>query len=241
MYSNRDYYDKFAPGYEKRRGHGYHKLVDDIEAGLVTPFAAGKRVLEIGCGTGLILDRVARVAQEAIGIDLSPRMVEIAQSKGLSALVSDVEKLPFPDAHFDVVYSFKVLAHVRRIHRALTEIARVVRPGGRVFLEFYNRQSPRYLIRRLRGGHPIATDAHDNEVYFRFDSRADVLDYLPKELSFLRWHGVRLFTLLPSSVAWPLVGPVLSQAEKLSRSSLLSRWAGFIILECERAPTSYAG
>jgi len=60
-----------------------------------------------------------------------------------------VTDIPFPDARFDVVYSFKVLAHVERIREALAEMARVLRPGGYLLAEFYNPLSLRGLIKAM--------------------------------------------------------------------------------------------
>ena len=78
--SNREYYDSFSEVYEKRRHKGYHLWLDDFEAEIVRPYAEGRKVLEAGCGTGLLLQRVARFAAQAEGVDLS----EVAQgSPGL--------------------------------------------------------------------------------------------------------------------------------------------------------------
>ena len=52
---NRSYYDDFAGWYERERGRGYHRLLDDLELELVRRYGAGKLVLEAGCGTGLLL------------------------------------------------------------------------------------------------------------------------------------------------------------------------------------------
>ena len=52
--ANRDYYDEFAAGYENERHHGYHALIDRLELAAVRPYALQKRVLEAGCGTGMI-------------------------------------------------------------------------------------------------------------------------------------------------------------------------------------------
>ena len=56
----RDYYDDFSQHYDRGRDRGYHAMVDAIEVGAVIEVARGKRVLEVGCGTGLLLEKVAR-------------------------------------------------------------------------------------------------------------------------------------------------------------------------------------
>ncbi len=143
--ATRAYYDDFSGWYEKERGRGYHQLIDDLEVEVARPFAEGRRALEVGCGTGLILQRVAAVASQAKGIDISPGMLAKARERGLDVCEGLATKLPFDDASFDLVYSFKVLAHVPEIREALTEMARVCAPGGVVLAEFYNPHSVRYL------------------------------------------------------------------------------------------------
>ena len=83
----RAYYDEFSKSYERHRrpnsADGYHALVDDLEVELTARYAAGKDVLECGCGTGLILERIAKTARRAAGIDLSPGMLLLARDRGL--------------------------------------------------------------------------------------------------------------------------------------------------------------
>ena len=138
---SRGYYNAFAAQYEDDRHHGYHHWLDERSADLVRTYAADSEVLEVGCGTGLILNRVAPIARRAVGLDLSPGMLQVARARGLDVIEGTATQLPFEDATFDLVYSFKVLAHVPDLAQAFTEMARVVRPGGRLVLEFYNRQS----------------------------------------------------------------------------------------------------
>ena len=81
---SKSYYDEFSRRYDDRRGGrepgGYHDLLDDLEVGVVERYGAGKDVAEIGCGTGLLLERFARFARTAKGIDLSPGMLEKARA-----------------------------------------------------------------------------------------------------------------------------------------------------------------
>ena len=152
-HATRAYYDEFSHRYEAERRpnrpDGYHALVDDLEVELVERYGAGGDVLECGVGTGLLLERIARFARPRAGIDLSPGMLERARARGLDVREASVTAIPFDDASFDVTCSFKVLAHVPEIGRALAEMARVTRPGGVVIAEFYNPVSLRGLVKRL--------------------------------------------------------------------------------------------
>ena len=115
----RQYYDAFSDSYERGRSYGYHQMIDDLEIQATTPYAQSARVLELGCGTGLILARVAEVAKEAVGIDLSEGMAQRARDRGLDVHIGSVCDLPFEDDQFDLTYSFKVLAHVPDIDAAI--------------------------------------------------------------------------------------------------------------------------
>lgn len=90
-----------------------------------------RRVLEVGCGMGNFSERVAReTTAEVVATDLSPRMVEVARDRGLDARVADVQELPFPDGAFDCAVANAMLYHVADLDRALSELARVLEPGG---------------------------------------------------------------------------------------------------------------
>jgi SAM-dependent methyltransferase len=95
--------------------------------------AAPARVLEVGCGWGEFAARVAsELGAEVVAVDLSPRMVELARERGVDARVGDVQRLTFPAATFDVAVANWMLYHVPDLDGALAELARVLRPGGRL-------------------------------------------------------------------------------------------------------------
>jgi SAM-dependent methyltransferase len=95
--------------------------------------AAPGRVLEVGPGPGEVSERMQReLGADVVAIDVSERMVELARERGVDARVGDVEELPFADAEFDLVVAAWVLFHVPDLDRGLSEIARVLRPGGRL-------------------------------------------------------------------------------------------------------------
>lgn len=210
---NRAYYDDFAAWYERERGQGYHRMLDDLEVELVERYAAGADVLEVGCGTGLILERVAGFAHRADGMDLSGGMLAGAHGRGLRVAQASATALPYADASFDVVYSFKVLAHVPDIRGALAEMSRVTRPGGYVLAEFYNTRSLRYLVKRLKQPTAVSETTTDEAVYTRYDSVADIKSYLPPELEFRTLRGIRIVTPVAQVHRVPGLGRAVRFAE----------------------------
>lgn len=134
-------------------------------SGLI-PFAEleGRDVLEIGCGTGVHAKLLAAAGARVTAVDLTPTAVELTKRRldlaGLEADVreADAEALPFADESFDFVWSWGVVHHSEHTERVLAEIARVLRPGGRLALMVYHRSSITfwidYVLHRgvLRGG-----------------------------------------------------------------------------------------
>jgi SAM-dependent methyltransferase len=93
--------------------------------------AQPRRLLEVGCGMGQFAAAVAeRTDAEVVATDLSPRMVELASSRGLDARVANVEALPFADAEFDCAAANWMLYHVPDVDRALGELRRVLGDDG---------------------------------------------------------------------------------------------------------------
>ncbi len=231
--ANREYYDAFAANYETGRGEqsqgGYHDLLDELESGFVRRFALGKDVLEVGCGTGLVLQRIARFAGSARGIDLSPNMLERAKQRNLDVQLGSATELPFADGSFDVACSFKVLAHVREIQTALSEMARVVRPGGHVIAEFYNPWSLRALVKRFGPAGRIAEGVNEANVFTRYDSPRDVRLLVPAGCRLVDSRGVRIAIPSAGVMRIPIVKSVFRFTEERLCDSPLSRFGGFWI------------
>ncbi|HXG03913.1 MAG TPA: class I SAM-dependent methyltransferase [Candidatus Binatia bacterium] len=117
----------------------------------------GGRLLEVGCGLGTDLVRLARRGLRVTGIDLAPAVAALArrhlEAYGLPGrvLVGDAEALSFPAGAFDVVYSSGVLQHLPDIGRAVAEIHRVLRPRGGCVCILYHRYSWFNALRHLGG------------------------------------------------------------------------------------------
>jgi SAM-dependent methyltransferase len=94
--------------------------------------AAPRRVLDAGCGRGELAERLLETGVEVVALDQSERMVELTRARGVDAVVGDVQSLPFGDGEFDVVVANFMLYHVPDVELALAELARVLRPGGRL-------------------------------------------------------------------------------------------------------------
>lgn len=231
--ATRAYYDEFAARYEDKRGGrdpgGYHDLVDDLEIEFLRRFSVDRDVLEVGCGTGLLLQRIAGFARSAKGIDLSEGMLEKARARGLEVALGSATDLPFPDASFDVACSFKVLAHVKDIDRALHEMTRVVRPGGMVIIEIYNPFSLRGFVKNYLPAGAISDRTKESAVYTRFDNPFRVSELVPPNLHLRASRGVRIVTPAAIVMRLPVIGRVLNRAERMLCDSPLGYFGGFWI------------
>jgi 2-polyprenyl-3-methyl-5-hydroxy-6-metoxy-1,4-benzoquinol methylase len=125
------------------------KLRFDFEA------FAGKRVLEIGSGAGAAACLFASGGARVTAIDITDQAVDLtrqaAEILGLAIDVRrlDAEHMDFADGSFDFVYTWGVVHHSHNTEAIVAEIARVLRPSGRVLCMVYNRDSLRYWLKGL--------------------------------------------------------------------------------------------
>jgi ubiquinone/menaquinone biosynthesis C-methylase UbiE len=236
--ANREYYDAFSADYERERGKndpgGYHELLDELESEYVRRYGQARDVLEVGCGTGLVLMRIRDFARSAKGVDLSPGMLEKAKARGLDVQLGSATDLPFESNQFDVTCSFKVLAHVPEIEKALSEMARVTRPGGVVLAEFYNPYSLRGLAKRLGPAGRIAEGKNEHDVYTRFDSPARAKELTPRGCVLVGARGVRITIPSARLMKNPLGRRLFRAAEHALCDSPMKRLAGFYVAAYEK-------
>jgi SAM-dependent methyltransferase len=114
--------------------------------------ARGARVLDVGCGHGYVLAHYAKSGAEVHGLDLTERALDVSRRRfewaGLSGRFTrtDGDQIPYPDAHFDIACSMGVLHHIADPRPMLSEMRRVLRPGGKLILMLYNRRSFRNWV-----------------------------------------------------------------------------------------------
>ncbi len=95
----------------------------------------GERILDLGCGDGKLTARIAGLGAEVTGVDSSLAMAEAARAIGISADHAPAEQLPYPGHAFDAVFSNAALHWVRGQDAMISEVRRVLRPGGRFAAE----------------------------------------------------------------------------------------------------------
>lgn len=129
------------------------------EAGLMQKIGgrvSGERVLEIGCGRGVGTEIIFKRfgAREVHAFDVDPDMIALAQSRlsafpsdRLRLFVGDAAAIEAEDGTFDAVFDFAIIHHIPDWKKAIREVARVLRPGGRFFEEVTKQALDRWLYR----------------------------------------------------------------------------------------------
>lgn len=168
---------------------GYFKRV--IERDPAIAFG-GRRLLDVGCGGGLLAEEFARLGFDVTGIDPAPETVNTAREHAASSGLAIEyhtgagEHLPFPDESFDCVACCDVLEHVDDVSRVVSEIARVLRHGGLLLYDTVNRTliSKIAVIKVMQEWRCTAFAAPNSHVWEKFIK--------PEELSsILEKHGLK--------------------------------------------------
>jgi MPBQ/MSBQ methyltransferase len=233
-------YDDLEPWYE----HLYDVLHGLLRAELETPATSSRsQALDAGCGTGFQTAILLDLGYETVGVDVSAGLLGVARRRLARAgfLQGDLQALPCRDAAFDVAVScgstFSFLADPAK---ALQEVARVLRPGGRLFLEVEHRWSLDLLWRLASSvtGDPLGYEVGPAEARGAFRRplaggiRIDYPGYPPLRLFTraelgrviaavglvpIRWWGIHSVTnLVPSTVFHrPRLGRTLSRVYRM--------------------------
>jgi 2-polyprenyl-3-methyl-5-hydroxy-6-metoxy-1,4-benzoquinol methylase len=212
---------------------------------------ADKEVLEVGGGMGMHAAMLARAGARLTTIDLTERAIEITKRRfdifGLRANIqrADAESLPFTDRSFDTVWSWGVIHHSSRSDRCLSEIARVLRPGGHLMLMVYYRQSIVYylnnaLIRGILMGkllhkslQQIYVEAGDGS-YARVFNKRELCAHLEGRFDDIDLHVIGLKAELFPIPRTSFKVKLEAMTPDVIASAMLSRWGSMIVVEATR-------
>ena len=229
--SDRDAYDRQA-----RQRYALEPYIVEF-ADFTT--ASGQRVLEIGVGLGADHQRFAEAGAELYGIDLTERAIDHTVNR-LAAFgpssdlrVGDAENLSFPDNFFDRVYSWGVLHHTPDTPRAISEVRRVLKPGGSARIMIYHKWSlvglmlwVRYGLLRLR---PWASldqifseylESPGTKAYTIAGARRLFANWSEATITTILGHG----DLLESDAGQRHAGPALALARRVWPRAVLKRF-----------------
>ncbi len=169
-------------------------LINPVRAGFILERAAiaGACVLDVGCGGGLLAERLARAGARVTAIDLAPAMIRIAQlhaaEQGLHIDYrhAGVDSLQASHrAAFDVVTCMEMLEHVPEPAAMVSSLARLVRPGGQLFISTLNRNVRSFFLAIVAAEHVLGLLPRGTHEYERL--------IRPSELA--RWARVAGLTL----------------------------------------------
>ena len=157
---------EYRRNYELERSYwwfvGVRAIVDRLLAAAGDAGSLG-RVLDVGCGTGALLEELKPRSSEAWGVDVSPEALRFCAERGLRCVaLADALAVPFPSGYFDVVTAIGIVEHLDDDRAFLAEMNRLVRPGGVLVLltssfpwlwsmhDVANRHRRRYYLRGFR-------------------------------------------------------------------------------------------
>ncbi|MDO8441574.1 MAG: bifunctional 2-polyprenyl-6-hydroxyphenol methylase/3-demethylubiquinol 3-O-methyltransferase UbiG [Polaromonas sp.] len=145
----------------------------------------GRRVLDIGCGGGILADAMARQGAQVLGIDLAAKALKVAQLHALEASTQGVdyreisaEALALEEpASFDVVTCMEMLEHVPDPSSVVRACATLVKPGGHVFFSTINRNAKAFLFAIVGAEYVLNLLPRGTHEYARFIKPSELAGY----------------------------------------------------------------
>ena len=136
----------------------------------------GERILDLGCGDGQLTARIAATGASVVGLDASAQMATAARARGIDVAEGSAEKMPYAAQSFDAVFSNAALHWVRDHDAMMSEVKRVLKPGGRFVAEM--------------GGHgnvaAILVAVSAALARHGFEGREDNVNYYPTPVGYTR-------------------------------------------------------
>ncbi len=142
LFSSKTGYDLYAPFYDQKTAY-----LDSFEQFHLLPNLGdlkGKKILDIGAGTGRLSLRLAEKGAEVTALDVSPEILKVLKKKNskITIVVGDAENLPFPDNSFDIMIAAFLIVHLKEPKYFFAEASRVLKPAGIFALTNINQKRP---------------------------------------------------------------------------------------------------
>jgi ubiquinone/menaquinone biosynthesis C-methylase UbiE len=120
----------------------YNRLIDTFIK--ISGIAPGSRIADLGCGSGVFCGLLQKAGFNCVGLDISPRLIEIGRRKyqEVEFVEGDIEHTPFPSESFDAVLMNGVVHHLPDPSQSAAEVFRILRKGGRFIALDPNRRNP---------------------------------------------------------------------------------------------------
>lgn len=208
----------------------YFKIIEGITKRVIyenTKINNKTKVLDVGCGTGRNIGHFLNQGATVYGVDYSPDMLNKAKEKyknndRVILSIGNAETLPFKDAFFDIICSFKTLPHVHNLAKAIKEIKRVTKKGGKILLEFY---SP-YSFKKIFNRYYYYTKWHSISEAGRLIKNTG--------LQINKIYGSRTFIIAEPICYIPLFSKLFNLLENYFTNTWFNKFSGYYIIVCTK-------
>jgi ubiquinone/menaquinone biosynthesis C-methylase UbiE len=207
-------FDRVAHEYEATRLLPV-QVADAVAERITNGLPASAWILDAGVGTGRLGRSLGRRHARTVGVDIAPAMLAVLREKGTRPfpVLADLRALPFADGVFDRVLAVHIFHLIADWQQALSEVWRVIAPGGTLFLGFEDRERTevreRYLETAIaRGALPRRLGAHS----------AELLEWLAE-------RDARLTTEYPDNLRWEFSISARETLAQLERRTYSTVWS----------------
>jgi ubiquinone/menaquinone biosynthesis C-methylase UbiE len=231
---SKEFFEAFDYERERIEPLSIQRQVYDFKSG------KNKTILDVGCGNGWVLSNFFRQGAKCFGLDLTQKAVDLSKERfkmingSAFFLVANAEELPFQDSSFDVVTAMGVLHHTPKIAKAIEEIYRVLKPGGKIVLMLYHKNSILYrFYMPLRLLYHVTRDRHFstsiqglvNSVDGEGNPRGIVYSRHQVRKMLSNFEQIKTMTHLVEAYEIPLIGRLIG---KKGRAVLAMRFGWFL-------------
>lgn len=216
------YYDELAPNYDASRfGNSYGKFIDRQERQLLKknlPEINASKILDLGCGTGRFLNFAN------FGVDISPKMIEIAQKKypEKNLKIGSLSEIPFENFYFDSIFCFHVIMHLdeKNLEAFLKETNKKLAKNGSLIFDFPSKKRRHFLNFKKDGWH----GAND----FTLD---DLKSKLDQNWKIEKYQGVLFFPIHRIPI---YLRGFFKKLDSLFCNSFLREYSSYIIIKLRK-------